>query len=149
MGTHAEVLFFEDDEVDPIVFYQHYDGYNIQFAVADGLFVGQDRWNDPTYLARIIFTQMTNRTDSDSLGFGISKKSGMASQEHTVKVFSHYNNGTHIEFHGETYSAKAFMMEFSPKRLETLVIEGHSHDAKVAYVEQPIVEGSWVNINEY
>ena len=121
MGTHAEVWFHDGTHPNegtpnkPIVFYQHYDGYNIQHVVADALFAGQDRWNDPPYLARIIFTHMIKQNPYDeTLGFGISHNWGCADDQHIVKVFSRYNEDTYIRYREEDYTPERFMRQFSP-----------------------------------
>jgi hypothetical protein len=158
MGTHAEVMFYdgihpnEGEPNKPIVFYQHYDGYNIQHVVADALFIGQDRWSDPPYLARIIFTQMTNQTDDNTLGFGISHDWGCADNQHIVKVFCRYNEDTYIRFREEDYTPERFMRQFSPKYRERIENANESnilirmHDMPKPNKDAEIVEGSWTKI---
>lgn len=54
-----------------IYFYTHHRGEDLPRVVAEGLNAGRGRWDDPSYLARIIFSTMTAGNDI-STGYGIS-----------------------------------------------------------------------------
>lgn len=113
MGTHAEVIWWEDDENSPIVFYQHYDGYNICETVANALIKGEGRWHDSPYLARIVFTEMIKQTNDDTLGFGITNHSGYAAFEHTVSIQCHNEHGTKVNYKGKQYAVEDFIDIYS------------------------------------
>jgi len=66
MGTRAQV-FIKDTGV---YLYQHYDGYNLYETVVAAL-KKKMRWDDPEYLARIIFDEMTKDYRGEEAGFGI------------------------------------------------------------------------------
>lgn len=67
MGTRAQVYFPETK----IYLYQHYDGYNLPNTVRDALKRGKDRWDDPEYLARIVFCEMIRDDIDVTTGYGI------------------------------------------------------------------------------
>jgi len=67
MGTRAQVYFPETK----IYLYQHYDGYNLPNTVRDALKRGKDRWDDPEYLARIVFCEMIRDDIDGTAGYGI------------------------------------------------------------------------------
>lgn len=56
-----------------IYLYTHWDGYDLPTIVADALNSpeGRGRWNDESYLARIIFSHMTKDADPET-GYGIA-----------------------------------------------------------------------------
>jgi len=56
----------------PLYLYSNWDGDELPLVVASALVRGQDRWNDPEYLARIIFCEMVKDSVLDTNGFGIS-----------------------------------------------------------------------------
>jgi hypothetical protein len=150
MGTHATVLVWQDDNKEPLNFYQHYDGYNIAKEVAEGLKAGQGRWDDPTYLARIIFTQMTKSNPyDDTTGFGIGIGKGFEA-EYMVVIYTNYEE-TNIVYQDEAYSPEQFIEKFAPEEK----ILGHTHNANNSYIvhrdevdlddlDKNVIEGSWV-----
>lgn len=60
-------------EMPRIFLYTHWDGYDLPTIVADALNSpeGRGRWNDESYLARIIFSHMTKDADPET-GYGIA-----------------------------------------------------------------------------
>lgn len=108
MATRSQVLFYEEDYENPIVFYQHWDGYELPYIVADALDRAKKdgRLTDTAYLGRIIFSEMlrhSNTQDKDwhealssDTGYGISR-SEQGWIEFTVKVYSSYENEPKIE----------------------------------------------------
>ena len=56
MGTRAQVCVV--DGRDTVYLYQHCDGYELPNTVRRALKRGTERWNDGTYLTRIIFSEM-------------------------------------------------------------------------------------------
>ena len=54
-----------------IYFYTHWGGMDLEDDLRQALIRGTSRWNDPPYLARIIFSQMIQHDLLDVVGFGI------------------------------------------------------------------------------
>jgi hypothetical protein len=69
MGDRAQVIIQRN--ATNIHFYTHWRGYELPLILSDALKRGKSRWNDESYLARVIFCEMVGSDDS-VLGFGIS-----------------------------------------------------------------------------
>ena len=67
MGTRGQVLIKDTG----VYLYQHFDSYNLPDLVKS-VIKRNDRWNDPEYLTRMIFSDMieTDITGSTSYGIG-------------------------------------------------------------------------------
>lgn len=59
----------------PLVLYTHWRGSDIRQTLQSALKRGQERWEDPSYLARIIFCALIG-SDSGITGFGLSTTVG-------------------------------------------------------------------------
>jgi len=59
----------------PVWFYGHWAGHRLKQTVAKALDRGRDRWGDDSYLARIIFDELTDG-DRSNLSFGIDTSGG-------------------------------------------------------------------------
>lgn len=59
----------------PVYLYTHWSGSGIPQLLRAALKRGEDRWNDPAYLARVIFQGLIGK-DNDITGFGISTSYG-------------------------------------------------------------------------
>jgi hypothetical protein len=68
-------------EYDPVYLYTHWHGSELPAILARALDRGRERWDDPSYLARIIFSEMVGSDEQDAwpgiaapgtTGFGIS-----------------------------------------------------------------------------
>ena len=85
MGDRANVVIQEENGKE-IFLYTHWNGSGLPDVVRLAL-AKRERWNDPPYLARIVFCEML-KEDNDSLdgttGFGIS--SYMCDNEHPLIV---------------------------------------------------------------
>ena len=57
MGDRGNVVFKYEDK-NKIYFYSHWGGSNLKETVRQALIRGKERWNDESYLARIVFCQM-------------------------------------------------------------------------------------------
>jgi len=71
MGTRGQVIV--DDGTDVVVLYQHWDGDNLPYKVANAM-AGRSRWDDPPYLARMIFEEMISLAPHKETGYGIQPK---------------------------------------------------------------------------
>ncbi len=65
-----------DHRERPMFFYTHWQGYKLPLVLQDALARGKSRWNDPTYLARIIFSEMVKDDVMAETGFGLSLRIG-------------------------------------------------------------------------
>lgn len=74
MGDRGNVRLEYGEGHQPIYLYTHWQGTFLPQIVAEALDspAGRDRWNDPSYLARIIFNRMTRGFEADATGYGIS-----------------------------------------------------------------------------
>ena len=72
MGDRANVAIYASEKDLPVVLYTHWGGHELAQDVADAI-ARQQRWDDPSYLARIIFCEMmpVNQHEEET-GFGIS-----------------------------------------------------------------------------
>jgi len=74
MGDRGNIVcLYGDDEKTEIWFYTHWMGSALPQILARALDRGRERWEDPSYLARIIFSQMLMDSGQleDLTGFGI------------------------------------------------------------------------------
>lgn len=87
MGDRANIVILQDDQAPTskiaVFLYSHWGGEEMPDILADALDYGQERWNDPSYLARIIFQKMV-KTDRGMTGFGISVH--LTDNEHPLLV---------------------------------------------------------------
>lgn len=76
MGDRGNVRLEYAGKHQPIYLYTHWHGTDLPTIVADALNSkqGRNRWDDPDYLARIIFTNMvkSEKNDDGETGFGIA-----------------------------------------------------------------------------
>ena len=72
MEDRANIIVQQEDS-GRIYLYTHWQGHRIKEILAAALNRGRDRWDDPAYLTRIIFSEMLRDMDPDgTTGFGIS-----------------------------------------------------------------------------
>lgn len=69
MGDRNTVVF-ETREGQRLFFYTHWNGLEVPFRVQRALQDAKDRWEDPPYLARVVFCSMVGGDQTIS-GFGI------------------------------------------------------------------------------
>lgn len=72
MGDKANIIFLDGEE--QVCFYTHCGGSVLPEVLRAALIRGKDRWDDPSYLARIIFSEMIQDDILGETGFGISQK---------------------------------------------------------------------------
>jgi hypothetical protein len=119
MATRSEVLFYEEGYDNPIVFYQHWDGYELPNIVADALKLAEEdgRLTDTPYLGRIIFSEMLRHASDDTNGYGISFSRTEWCQ-YTVSVYSKYNSDPIISVDNLDEEITYSMDEFIDKYLK-------------------------------
>jgi hypothetical protein len=59
-------------EQTKIYFYTHWDAEFLDDILRVALLRGRDRWDDPSYLARIIFCEMIRNSVLEDTGYGIA-----------------------------------------------------------------------------
>jgi len=72
MGDRANIKVCGAGDV---YLYTHWAGTELPEVLKSALTRGVDRWDDPQYLARVIFCKMVG-TDDSITGYGISSKCG-------------------------------------------------------------------------
>ncbi|MGO9603666.1 MAG: hypothetical protein ACLQAT_09760 [Candidatus Binataceae bacterium] len=71
MGDRANVAILqhrENQSAGAVFLYTHSDGCALPFIVRDALSRGKDRWDQESYLARIIFSEMIQDDLWDDIG---------------------------------------------------------------------------------
>ena len=71
MGDRANVLVKSNKTESGIYFYTHWSGYNLPQTVQTAL-KRKQRWDDESYLNRIIFSEMIKDSVEEETGYGIS-----------------------------------------------------------------------------
>lgn len=73
MGDRRNIELRYGDSYEPVYLYTHWDGTDLPLVLANALDSpeGRGRWDDPSYLARIIFSHMTKDADPET-GYGIA-----------------------------------------------------------------------------
>jgi len=74
MGARAQVIIKGTGHAD-LYFYTHWGANTIIDTVSCALDRGRSRWDDPSYLARIIFSEMIKDDVMELIGYGISTES--------------------------------------------------------------------------
>lgn len=87
MGDRGNIIIEADGETfpHPVFFYTHWCGSSLPAILKAALKKGKERWDDPAYLARVLFQQMIGN-DSDITGFGISTSLGDGGTEVYVNM---------------------------------------------------------------
>jgi hypothetical protein len=88
MGARRQVVLYEGKEKDPFLYvYSHWGGADLEGEVARGLFRGRPRWDDSSYLARILVSELV-RSDIDGLtGFGLSGEPFGGLQYEDIEIY--------------------------------------------------------------
>ena len=82
MGDRANIkIYMNNGKNDPIYLYSHWGGSTF-YGVLKKALSRQERWDDESYLTRIIFSEMVKDNISDGTSFGIS--SYLCDNEHTI-----------------------------------------------------------------
>lgn len=81
MGDRGNIIVRQGGDLPAVVLYTHWGGTELPSDLRQALAKGV-RWNDPAYLARIIFDVMTAGQRDTETGFGIS--TGLPDNEHPL-----------------------------------------------------------------
>lgn len=84
MGDRANIVIEKDDRLftAPLFMYTHWNGHGIKQTLQAALKRGKERWNDPQYLSRIIFSEMIKESVLEDTGYGLSNK--LCDNEHDL-----------------------------------------------------------------
>lgn len=74
MGDRASILVKEDNEDKGVFLYTHWAGHILPKTLKEALIRGRDRWDDPSYLTRIIFCEMVKGKELETTSYGISTR---------------------------------------------------------------------------
>ena len=75
MGDRANIVIKDDFSDGEVFLYTHWGGYEYEDVLRTAL-AKRWRWTDSSYLARIIFAELTKGSEGDEGGFGISASMG-------------------------------------------------------------------------
>lgn len=73
MGDRGNIVIRSQTDGD-IWLYTHWGGSTLREDLRDALIAGRSRWDDPSYLARIVFCGMLQGDMAGTTGFGISTR---------------------------------------------------------------------------
>jgi len=77
MGDRANIKITGSSSFPvPVFFYTHWSGSELPEILKAALIRGKNRWDDPQYLARIIFCEMVKGYVLEEPGYGISSEIG-------------------------------------------------------------------------
>lgn len=84
MGDRGNIIV--KDRESTVYLYTHWTGSDLPETIREALKRGKDRWNDGSYLARILFCEMVKGEEMENTGFGISSTYGDGGTDITVNV---------------------------------------------------------------
>lgn len=84
MGDRGNIAIREGRGNGDVWLYTHWGGRDLKKTAKAALRRGMMRWNDPAYLARIVFCEMIGDDADPETGFGISTR--MGDNEHPILV---------------------------------------------------------------
>lgn len=86
MSDARQVILWEAPERVPSLYlYSHWGGASLAAKVSAALTSGQSRWNDPSYLSRIIFDHVTAEADPVT-GVGLSISPTISDYDEDIHV---------------------------------------------------------------
>ena len=106
MGERGNIAVEQDGTT--IYFYTHWRGHAVQHILASALEKGMARWDDPPYLARIIFGELTKVAQDETTGFGISPN--ICDNSYEIPVVR--TGSRCVEYCGGTYSYQLFVQKY-------------------------------------
>ena len=72
MGMRRNIALQYGTEKPEIYLYTHWDAQTLHTTLAFSLDRARERWSDASYLARVIFTDMTKSAGDDLTGYGLA-----------------------------------------------------------------------------
>lgn len=119
MGDRGNIKVLDEPSGSGAVYlYTHWGGSDIKTYLANALDRGRDRWDDPAYLARIIFCEMLKSSSGDPLdettGLGISTQ--LCDNEHPILVVHCDSQAIETEEgKSENWQFEEFIQKFKSK----------------------------------
>jgi len=111
MGDRANIIM--QGETDsfpyPVYFYSHWKGREIYSVLQCALEKSRSRWDDPAYLARIIFCELVKGNEMDLTGFGISTVMGDGGTELWVNTDLQLVNDDKMQWNYEEFLTQKFI----------------------------------------
>jgi hypothetical protein len=118
MGDRAQVFIHNGGHAAPVALYTHSAGGTLASTVARAL-ARKQRWNDPEYLARIIFCEMVRGDEAGDVDFGIGTAQHFDLQHDPIHV--HSGGGImdptepHVFYNGERFSFERFIDRYASR----------------------------------
>ncbi len=87
MGDRGNIAVVQSkDNKEQVWFYGHWSGHRMPAVLQHAIREGKDRWNDPSYFARIVFCRLIAPDDRfyQTTSYGISTRLG--DNEHLIMV---------------------------------------------------------------
>jgi hypothetical protein len=94
MGDRSNIVI-QQSNGDRVYLYGHWLGSSA-IGVVQGVLERHERWSDESYLARMLFNEMTSEDPDSSTGFGISANY-MPDNEHPLIVLTPETKEVHLE----------------------------------------------------
>lgn len=94
MGDRANIAVVQPRSESRVYLYTHWDGYR-HAEVLQRALQKRWRWDDPAYLTRIIFDELTKGDQGQETGYGISTT--IQDNEHAILVVDTENQTVHSE----------------------------------------------------
>ena len=125
MGDRGNIKVVDDTGEGAIYLYTHWGGSEVKTIAANALARGRDRWDDPAYLAGIIFCEMVPEKmfqDATTLGMRVGISTYVCDNEHPIVVVDHKRQEVHFESqkgnsvalpHAEVYTFEDFIQKFA------------------------------------
>ena len=91
MGDRANIKLIdnkdtEGKEIGVMWLYTHWGGHSLFEDLKSALIRGKSRWDDDSYLARIIFSEMIQGEVLDTTGYGLSTQMGDGGEDFCVDL---------------------------------------------------------------
>lgn len=84
MGDRGNIAVLQSDN-DQVWLYSHWNGYELPKLLQNGLKAGKGRWDDESYLTKIIFGHIVPADEwKEETGYGISSR--MQDNQHPILV---------------------------------------------------------------
>ena len=117
MGDRANVKVLYGYDHPPVYLYTHWGGHDLP-ATVHGALKRKERWDDPSYLARIVFDAMVGG-DKGTTGHGIAPY--LPDNEHPIIVLDSDNRKIFLETETGSMMTKPQSMEEFLEKPEALL----------------------------
>lgn len=114
MGDRGNIKIYFGGSTQPIFFYTHWTGSDVQRIVKTAI-ARRERWHDTPYLARIIFCELVKGNEDNTTGFGISPF--ICDNEHEIIGVNPEKQEITFEDESGNVNKKMFFEEFMTRDL--------------------------------